>query len=434
MKTIYVNNLRGFTDSFIEIRDVNFFIGENSTGKTTILKIIRALFDKDFWLNEDLNFTIANMGYFHEIVNELGSNSTFFELGLYDSKDDIGIKLKYGEKKGMPYLLEISILNKNINIEYIEIQKGMKYRFKTEFIEFNNLEGIYRFEKWVKQSYLNSEKYQQIIPETNDLIIDLPLFLKINIHTNSLINNRDNYLNIEHCFKSNLLWFAPIRTNPRRVYDEPLISHSSDGSHTPFLLREFLNFPIDEPAKQRKVRLEKILNKFGEDSGLFDSITIKQFEQNNTSPFQLQININGRKMNFTNVGYGISQILPLLVEIIVSPKDYVFSIQQPEVHLHPKAQAAFGDFVFKSFIEENKCFIIETHSDYLIDRFRIKINNYKKEKTFTNIKSQIVFFSKGMTGNMMTPILIDEDGNLPDEQPKEYREFFINEQFKLLDI
>jgi hypothetical protein len=233
-------------------------------------------------------------------------------------------------------------------------------------------------------------------------------------------------------FGANLYWFAPIRSHPKRIYDDPNSIKNPDGSHTPFLLRDQLVMPNNDGQREKKKKMEFILNKFGTDSGLFDSVSINEYGSTITSPFQVQITINGKKLNFTNVGYGVSQILPLLVEIIVSPMNSVFSVQQPEVHLHPRGQAAFGDFIYKSFIEEKKTFLIETHSDYLIDRFRIRLS--KSDSKIGNPNSQILFFTKGNNGNKVTSIKIHEDGKFDEDLPNEYRSFFIREQLELLNI
>ena len=87
--------------------------------------------------------------------------------------------------------------------------------------------------------------------------------------------------------------------------------------------------------------------------------------------------MRGPKANINDVGYGVSQILPILVRILspnISRHEMSFSLlQQPEVHLHPKAQAEFSSLLVKLANKGNQSFIIETHSDYMIDRARIDI-------------------------------------------------------------
>jgi predicted ATPase len=125
----------------------------------------------------------------------------------------------------------------------------------------------------------------------------------------------------------------------------------------------------------------------------------------------------------------VSQVLPLVVEFLSKGKNERFAVQQPEVHLHPRAQAALGDLLFAMADEKGHSFVIETHSDFLIDRFR-----YALSKGKAKIDSQVVFFSRREGGNQVKVIPIDGSGQYPTTQPKEFREFFINEDLKMLDF
>ena len=104
-------------------------------------------------------------------------------------------------------------------------------------------------------------------------------------------------------------------------------------------------------------------------------------------------------------------------------------IQQPEVHLHPKAQAALGEFIYNIHIFEKQNFLIETHSEYLINRFRI-ISSKNKEK---NIDSQVIFFERTDKGNKIHVIEI-HNGQYSENQPASFSDFFIKEELKLLEI
>jgi predicted ATPase len=166
----------------------------------------------------------------------------------------------------------------------------------------------------------------------------------------------------------------------------------------------------------------------GETSGLFDSIQIKNFGEGAAAPFEVDIVLDGKEFSLDNVGYGVSQSLPVFVEIIARKKGTWFAIQQPEVHLHPRAQAALGDVIFETALKERKRFLIETHSDFTIDRFRM---NYQGKAN--NVPDgQIIFFERKNKRNIATPIKIGSEGQLPVEQPEGYRNFFINEGLRLL--
>ena len=71
-----------------------------------------------------------------------------------------------------------------------------------------------------------------------------------------------------------------------------------------------------------------------------------------------------------DVGFGISQLLPFIVQSLVS-EEQIISIEQPEVHVHPKLQADLGDLLAEAIKEPRQNqFIIETHSEHLILRLQ----------------------------------------------------------------
>ena len=68
---------------------------------------------------------------------------------------------------------------------------------------------------------------------------------------------------------------------------------------------------------------------------------------------------NGLKVNIKHVGYGISQVLPIIVEGLVMSENGTLIIEQPEIHLHPKIQSQLFDFLY-SLILQGKKVIVET--------------------------------------------------------------------------
>jgi predicted ATPase len=230
-------------------------------------------------------------------------------------------------------------------------------------------------------------------------------------------------------FNDNLVWIAPIRTKPKRTYDEPATSFSPEGAHIPYAIRNML---ASGPGKEKfKVFMDKI----GKESGLFQSIVTKEFGDSSDAPFEVDVILDGKEINLTWVGYGVSQSLPILVELLERPNGSWFAIQQPEVHLHPRAQAALGDVFFEMAMVNDLHFVIETHSDFAIDRFRM---NYRKKRSKKDSKtlpqSQILFFERSEKRNTVVPLLIGQRGEMPTDQPDGYRDFFIKEEMHLLDV
>ena len=74
--------------------------------------------------------------------------------------------------------------------------------------------------------------------------------------------------------------------------------------------------------------------------------------------------------NLADLGFGTSQLLPVLVAINQMTVGGVFVVAQPETHLHPEAQARLASYFVRLAKERNITFIVETHSEYLINRLR----------------------------------------------------------------
>ena len=101
----------------------------------------------------------------------------------------------------------------------------------------------------------------------------------------------------------------------------------------------------------------------------------------------------------------------------------MFLFQQPEVHLHPSAQAALGS-LFCETASSGRQLIIETHSDYIMDRILLDIRDKR-----TDLKSDdvsILYFEREDQDVSIYSIRLDEEGNVLDT-PEGYRRFFKDE-------
>jgi predicted ATPase len=166
---------------------------------------------------------------------------------------------------------------------------------------------------------------------------------------------------------------------------------------------------------------------------LFEKIDIRFFNREKVGPFEVDAFIDGEALSLGWLGYGVSQSLPILVELIFRQKGTWFAIQQPEVHLHPRAQASLGDAFFEMALLDRKTFLIETHSDFTIDRFRMNYRARRSVQDRANLPGgQVLFFERRNKQNVVSPIPIDKQGALSAEQPESYRRFFIKEEMRLI--
>ena len=220
-------------------------------------------------------------------------------------------------------------------------------------------------------------------------------------------------------------WIPPIRTSPKRFYE--LITSSEKTDETPYLLNDLYQAAMKDANKKQ---ILKEIETFSSQANLFKSIKLKSFDKKGRGPFTIELEIAPEtRRNLFYLGYGVSQSLPVITNIVLRGSTQIYLIQQPEVHLHPKAQAMIGDLLFQKAVNNKKNFIVETHSDYMVDRFRFAMHN-----SVNKIFSQVIFFQRENGQNKLYTIEIQPDGKYSDTQPKDFREFFINESIKLLEL
>ncbi|MCI0459091.1 MAG: AAA family ATPase [Gemmataceae bacterium] len=215
---------------------------------------------------------------------------------------------------------------------------------------------------------------------------------------------------------------APIRAQPKRTYEPLSDLPRPQGDHIPVVLAQLY-------GQAEWEILREPLEQFARASGLFEEITVKRLGKSESSPFQIQVKVGGPPRNLLDVGYGVSQVLPLLVDLLRDERPRMYLIQQPEVHLHPRAQAELGTLLASIAKTRSKQLLIETHSDYIIDRVRMEV----REGMLKPEDVVILYFERHRSEVTISPIEIDENGNLVGTPPS-YRSFFLEEEERFLGL
>lgn len=434
MITLYLDKFRGFQNTTVPLSHVNFLVGENSTGKSSVLGLIHLLTSPDFWFSQNFNLPEHEFGGFLDILSAGCDRRDSFTIGAASTRRNRETKqeslytymLCYEEKDSLPNLSLFARLDGN-NLLAIRQFKD-RYLVRTETIanERTLKHSEAAFDLLKKESSRPIEAFSEL-PEplkkirTGPSVIPLLAMGRITEEFQG-----GSHLPFEiPFFGHDIAWFAPIRTRPKRTYDGYGKLYSPEGEHTPYLIRKRLG----SQAVAKSFR--RALAKFGSESGLFSDVRVHDLGKEASSPFELIIRLHkGCDLRINSVGYGVSQGLPLVVEMLTRRPGCWFVMQQPEVHLHPRAQAALGDVIYAMAENEDKRFIIETHSDFTIDRFRM---NFKNASDHT-ASAQVLFFSRNNDGNHIHPMPIGTNGEYPQNQPEAFRNFFITEQMNLLGI
>lgn len=427
--TLYVDNFRGFRNTYVPILDVNFFVGENSTGKTSILNLLKLAAGERLLVANEFSDDDVSLGTFKDIVSLHADDRRYFRIGMIRRDNPpnktpmpMGVLVKYEEHEGLPRDTHFTCSFGTKELAVRRVGKEFHYRVRENAITpTTNMKQM--FPRWIRDQDAPGGDFKRL---DFDLEPQNSLLFPISVIAQNVKRSAGHFSILTPMIFQDLAWVAPIRTKPRRTYDELRRSFSSEGSHTPFLIRKILDSRPD--AK----RFLDIISKVGKDSSLFESINVKPLgdSEDVTAPFEVQIVLDQKPFNVMNVGYGVSQSLPVMVEILWRRFGTWFAIQQPEVHLHPKAQAALGSLVFTMALTEKKNFVIETHSDFMIDRFRSHFKRTRGPKP----ESQVVFFERRNRQNTAASLVIGDSGELPASQPKSYRDFFLKETIRVLDL
>lgn len=429
---LIIENVRCFSGQHrIPFSPLTFITGENSSGKSTLLAALSSIArDQSFPLQPDFDTDPYSLGPYDGIATFKGGRygrANSFKIGYSDESEGHKreVVAKYIRKNnGLHGVDEITSSSGSRRLTLkskdtkFEVKLYDKYKFKKPGLSWSFeagqmvrdsgsdlLSGGYSlgnllFSTFHSTAKADAERHLDYFALIHELAIDT-------------VRNIPSMLSI-----------APIRTRPNRTYDRASQGFLPTGDHIPYLLSELVQAAAtNESAKKQ---LNSIVQ-YGVDSGLFSDVQVNFLSRSNSGPFQITVRIGGKPFNLTDVGYGVSQSLPLIVQSVLGSKEEWLLVQQPEVHLHPRAQAAIGGF-FARLAASGKCFVVETHSDYIIDRVRQEV----ARGVIPASSVSIIYLSRNKYDTTPHVISMDDHGNL-ENTPPGYREFFLREQMALLE-
>ena len=118
-------------------------------------------------------------------------------------------------------------------------------------------------------------------------------------------------------------------------------------------------------------------------------------------------------INIRNVGFGIGQILPIIVKCLIG-KNQLITIQQPETHIHPRLQASLADLLADTiFSSRGHSFLIETHSEHLM----LRLQRLVAESKLKPNDVAVLYVSRGDDGSEVRRLRLDDEGRFLDEWP-----------------
>lgn len=128
------------------------------------------------------------------------------------------------------------------------------------------------------------------------------------------------------------------------------------------------------------------------------------------------------QLNIVDVGFGVSQIVPILGICLAAPQGALIVVEQPEIHLHPAAQADLADF-FIEIAKSGRRLIVETHSEALLRRVRRRLAEMINESGYDDVKRfvSIFGFERRDVGCVVNRVTIGDRGNF--QLPREFLDY-----------
>jgi predicted ATPase len=230
---------------------------------------------------------------------------------------------------------------------------------------------------------------------------------------------------LEAELESHLRYLGPLREEPRRAYlhsGSPLPEIGQRGENAAQLLWlekdenvEYLPSLVEEP---RELTLQEAVSSVFQHLGIPQPINVRTEK---SIVYQILFGIKDSKgkrkqVTIADVGFGVSQLLPVIVMGLRAPRSSLLLFEQPEIHLHPRLQANLADF-FLTLALSDKRILVETHSDHFINRLRLRIAEDPTNELRDKVSILFVRPPHDGQGAIIEPLRVDRYGVIENWPP-----------------
>ena len=334
----------------LQLAPLTGLFGANSSGKSSILQgllLLKQTVERPPDWNEPLYF-----GGDESLVN-LGN----FDAVIHGHKQDVSLNISVSWKSSTVADINKYIRSYNLNLE--ALSPSQRYQDRSEEISFSTN---------IVRSAMNNFYYETDLYRLNVEQPDL-------FRCYGLCGGQTQTVEISSRFKeafenlfSQILYLGPLREYPRRHYpwggDHPKsIGQDGNKAISALLSGRIRRLSIDEQIINWLQRLDLI------DS--YDLQPISDIDQD--YEFLVKKYKGGPAVPLTDVGFGVSQVLPVLILCYYAPEGSILILEQPEAHLHPKVQSELADVLIDVVKNRNVQIILESHSAHLLHRLQRRI-------------------------------------------------------------
>jgi predicted ATPase len=335
----------------------------------------------------------------------------------YDEKEDLAAAdlFEFGQETDFEMLNYYA--TSRMNPRGMLSSKNLNKNFSTNLKNMNFIKGEGTFYSRMSPPFLptnvaNSRKVRENLLKERDE----KYFFQRGVE--DLLNRCDHKLRRE---LSKIVYLAPLRSYPSRYYFMEGMTNDYVGSKGEDVVP--ILFQSQSSVGERSLLIKK-LNQCCKDFGIPYTFEVSNKGNQITGDvivFTLKDTRTGVKVGPSDVGFGIGQLLPILVQGMIlsenssGPSSRIICVEQPEIHLHPRLQASMADFFINTAGKNHGIqWILETHSEALITRLQRRI---REKKIASNDISILYINPLGKKGSSIQELRLDDDGEFIDIWP-----------------
>ncbi len=426
-----IQNFKGWKDTgSIQMSPITLFFGANSAGKSSIGQFLMLLKQTTESSDRDAVFypggknSAVQLGSYQEMIFQHDlSNKLSFEYQWLMNKKLI-VKDPVSSNEYVANKLDFSAV---ICAGDAKNQLPQVEKIQYQLLNDDDLSMTIQLErKENKKEYsVNSQKYELRQKKMRSWPIKKTVrFYGFPDEMVVYYQNAEfvQQLNLaqENLFKS-LYYLGPLRTKTDRLYTwtgntPESVGYAGENTIAAILASRQRKIGIVKPGASRSSPakpFEQIIAESLKRLGLIEAFKVKSLSENY---YEVKLKTRGSRdwVDLPDVGFGISQVLPVLVQSYYAPPGSIIIMEQPEIHLHPRAQSALADVMIDAINskENNKDrniqLIIETHSEHFLRRLQRRI----AEEKISREKVSAYFANITHTPAKLEPLQIDLFGNI----------------------
>lgn len=211
-----------------------------------------------------------------------------------------------------------------------------------------------------------------------------------------------------------IFYLGPLREFPKRDYLWARSRPTDVGQRGEKAIDAIL--AATEAGEKRNIKPKARLKPFQEliaywlrEMGLIESFSVVEIAPgSNRWQARVRTSAGASEVLLTDVGFGVSQVLPVVTLLQYVPEGSTVILEQPEIHLHPLAQAGLADVIIQAATHRNVQVILESHSEHLLLRLQRRI----AEEAVSGDDVKLYFCDSPRGTSILTPLDVDLYGNI----------------------